>query len=309
MNSIKFSVVIPLYNKSECIERTIKSVLEQSCPADEIVIVDDGSTDDSVAKVEALNVPNLKLIHQENQGVSAARNTGAQHCSNEYMAFLDADDTWTPFFLSRIADLISRFPNMGLYATRYQKVYGDNEFQDAKIALTKWDACGYEMDNYFAVAASGDLPFTMSSIVVSKSVFHELGGFPRGEWMGEDQSFYINFAMYSRIAYTPVIESFYYQGTQNSACDKAPPQQLCPFAERLLTDIKDGRVAEKLKPMVLKYVGAHICDLAKRHIQHRSLKYAAQLLTHPASRKKPMHWSYYKFVALPFAYIAKLKGA
>ncbi|WP_052262148.1 glycosyltransferase family 2 protein [Pseudoalteromonas luteoviolacea] len=305
MNSIKFSVVIPLYNKRDCIERAINSVVAQSYEADEIIIIDDGSTDDSAEIVTALNISNVKLVKQANQGVSEARNAGANLAKNEFIAFLDADDTWSPFFLNRIADLINLHPNMGLYATRYQKVYGDNDYKDAKIALTQWDANGYEMNNYFAVAASGDLPFTMSSIVVRKSTFDELGGFPRGEWMGEDQSFYVNFALYSRIAYSPLIESFYFQGTQNSACDKAPPKELCPFAERLLDDVKAGRIAPKLEQMVLKYVGAHICDLAKRHIKHGSYDYAAQLLSNPVSRTKPVHWSFYKLVSTPMCIFSK----
>ncbi|MBQ4836388.1 MULTISPECIES: glycosyltransferase family 2 protein [Pseudoalteromonas] len=305
MNSIKFSVVIPLYNKRDCIERAINSVVAQSHQADEIIIIDDGSTDGSADIVNGLKIANIKLVTQVNQGVSEARNAGANLASNEFIAFLDADDTWSPFFLSRIAALIEQYPEMGLYATRYQKVYGDSDYQDAKIALTKWDANGYEMDNYFEVAASGDLPFTMSSIVVRKSTFRDLGGFPRGEWMGEDQSFYVNFALYARIAYSPLIESFYFQGTQNSACDKAPPKELCPFAERLLCDVAEGRITARLKPMVLKYVGAHICDLAKRHIKHGSYDYAAQLLSHPVSRTKPIHWSLYKLISAPMAIFSK----
>jgi hypothetical protein len=296
MNSIQFTVVIPLYNKSECIVRALQSVHAQHHQAAEIIVVDDGSTDDSPQKVVDLGLPNLRLVRQSNQGVSAARNKGVKAASNEYVAFLDADDTWSPFFLARMAELIQTFPQAGLFASRYQKVLDNGEYIDAKIALTNWAPEGYEMDNYFEVAANGDLPFTMSSLVVDKTAFNQLGGFPVGEWMGEDQSFYVQAALKSRIAYSPAIESFYFLGAPGSACDKAPPSQLCPFAERLLTAIKNGEVAHTA--MAHKYVATHICDLAKRNIKHRLYGHALRLLANPVARAKPLHWSAYMMLSV-----------
>ncbi|RZM84303.1 glycosyltransferase family 2 protein [Pseudoalteromonas rubra] len=291
MNTIQFTVVIPLYNKSECIVRALQSVHAQHHQAAEIIVVDDGSTDDSPQKVIDLGLPNLRLVRQTNQGVSAARNKGVKAASSDYVAFLDADDTWSPFFLARMAELIQRFPQAGLFASRYQKVLDNGEYIDAKIALTNWAPEGYEMDNYFEVAANGDLPFTMSSLVVDKTTFKQLGGFPVGEWMGEDQSFYVQAALKSRIVYSPAIESFYFLGAPGSACDKAPPTQICPFAERLLSAIKNGEVAHTA--MAYKYVATHICDLAKRNIKHRLYGQALRLLANPVARAKPLHWSAY----------------
>ncbi|WP_462155289.1 glycosyltransferase family 2 protein [Pseudoalteromonas piscicida] len=187
MSKIQFSVIIPLYNKSDCIERALKSVVSQKFQAAEIIVVDDGSTDDSVDKVKALNLESLRVIQQANQGVSSARNNGVKHATSDYVAFLDADDEWSPFFLAKIAQLIQRLPDAGLYASRYQKVRGDSGYLDAKIALTRWDPDGYRMDNYFEIAANGDLPFMISSSVFNKEVYKLLGGCPEVEWMGEDQ--------------------------------------------------------------------------------------------------------------------------
>ena len=96
--TFKFSVVIPLYNKSQYIIRAINSIFEQKVPVDEIIIVDDGSTDDGLVKVHELNSPIIKIIEQENQGVSIARNTGITQCKNEYILLLDADDYWLSKF-------------------------------------------------------------------------------------------------------------------------------------------------------------------------------------------------------------------
>ncbi|QQX75956.1 MULTISPECIES: glycosyltransferase family 2 protein [Aequorivita] len=89
-----FSVIIPLYNKELSIYNTIQSILIQSYKDFEIVIVNDGSTDKSVEVVEKIKDDRIRLIHQENQGVSAARNTGIKHAKHEWICFLDADDLW-----------------------------------------------------------------------------------------------------------------------------------------------------------------------------------------------------------------------
>lgn len=86
------SVVIPLYNKEPIIERTVNSVLSQPFKNFELIIVDDGSTDNSVAVVESIHDDHIRLIRQKNGGPGAARNTGANNARGEWILFLDADD-------------------------------------------------------------------------------------------------------------------------------------------------------------------------------------------------------------------------
>jgi len=93
------SVVIPLYNKSKYIERAISSILAQTFPPLEIIVVDDGSTDDGPEKVRKFKDPKIALIQQENKGPGAARNAGLAIARGKYVAFLDADDEWYPSFL------------------------------------------------------------------------------------------------------------------------------------------------------------------------------------------------------------------
>jgi len=89
------SVVIPTYNRAHCVGEAIDSVLSQDPPADEIIVVDDGSTDDTVAILKAYG-KRITLIRQENAGAAAARNTGLQHASCDWITFLDSDDLWYP---------------------------------------------------------------------------------------------------------------------------------------------------------------------------------------------------------------------
>lgn len=89
-----FSVVIPLYNKENSIKNTIQSVLNQSFADFEIVIVNDGSTDNSLEVVQQINDPRLRIIDKSNAGVSSARNCGIKNAEKEWIAFLDGDDLW-----------------------------------------------------------------------------------------------------------------------------------------------------------------------------------------------------------------------
>jgi glycosyltransferase involved in cell wall biosynthesis len=95
------SVVIPLYNKARYIERALSSVLAQTCPPLEIIVVDDGSSDDGSDKVIAFNNPLIRLVKQENRGPGAARNAGLAIARGKYIAFLDADDEWYSSFLEK----------------------------------------------------------------------------------------------------------------------------------------------------------------------------------------------------------------
>ncbi|PWH86971.1 glycosyltransferase family 2 protein [Brumimicrobium oceani] len=107
-----FSVVIPLYNKEASITATIQSVLNQTFDDFEIVIVNDGSTDKSVEVVEGIKDPRIRLINQENQGVSAARNKGIAQAKNDWIAFLDGDDIWLPEKLMVLNEAIKKHPQV-----------------------------------------------------------------------------------------------------------------------------------------------------------------------------------------------------
>jgi len=102
-NSPLISVIIPMYNTAGFIEQTVKSVLTQTYGNFEVVVVDDGSTDDGAKLVALLQEadPRVKYIYQNNQGVSAARNTAMENASGEYLAFLDSDDLWEPHKLEK----------------------------------------------------------------------------------------------------------------------------------------------------------------------------------------------------------------
>jgi glycosyltransferase involved in cell wall biosynthesis len=301
MNKILFSVVIPLFNKEKSVIKTLNSIVQQRYPASEIIIVDDGSTDLSVKQVLALDIPNLRVIKQANRGVSAARNTGVSHAKNEFIAFIDADDQWSPFFLEEMRKLITRFPVHEFFASSYQKVVGEGIYQDPKLSIVDLDATGCLLPNYFDISGHGDLPFMASSMVITKRLFSELGGFPVGEAMGEDQAFFSLASLNTNIVYSPLVLLFYHTDTENRACERHLPQELLPFAQRLVSVAKSKGVEESLKKSILIYCAAHACHLAKLNLQAGNIEAAKHLLSNEVCKFKPLHliafrlWSYLSF--------------
>lgn len=104
---IRFSVVIPAYQSAGSIVAALKSVQQQTYPVYEIIVVDDAGTDDLNAKLLSSDVPHVLVRHKQNKGVSAARNTGWELASGDYVAFLDSDDQWCASKLDQMASLLS----------------------------------------------------------------------------------------------------------------------------------------------------------------------------------------------------------
>jgi glycosyltransferase involved in cell wall biosynthesis len=129
---LKVSVILPCYNAAQFVYQTVESVLHQSYPVFEIILVNDGSKDDtlSVLRLFALRYSNVTLIDQPNQGVSAARNHGFQHATGELIAFLDSDDLWHPDFVkSAVSSIESGSDFFAAASFRFRNQPGDtNDF-------------------------------------------------------------------------------------------------------------------------------------------------------------------------------------
>lgn len=295
MTNVTISVVIPLYNKVKHIVAALDSIASQAYPASEIVIVDDGSTDNGaeIAKARAANldIP-VRILHQKNQGVSVARNNGVLAATSEYIAFLDADDTWLPLFLDEMVNLIETFPYAGLYASRYQCIAEEGEYFDASInmdliAKNGFNPNGMLLSNYFEVASQGDLPFMVSSLVLAKSFFKRIGGFPVGEKIGEDQELFANAALKGPIAYSPNINLLYATVAENKATHQHVPSEECPFSVRLAEKVGTQQAQDATH--ILKYCAAHLCHLAKLNIRTGHFNKAKKLLADSRCALKPKH--------------------
>lgn len=183
---LAISVVMPLYNKEREVARAIRSVLAQTFSEFELLVVDDGSSDGGSVIVTACGDPRIRMVRQENAGVSAARNRGITEARADLIAFLDADDEWLPEFLETILRLRENFPGCRVYATRYFLCYAGHE---ERAAVVKMDEPGFQeglLTNYFQVASHSDPPLWSSAVAVDKAAILDTGGFPVGVIAGED---------------------------------------------------------------------------------------------------------------------------
>ena len=207
-----FSVIIPLYNKAPYIAKALQSVLDQTFSSFEIIIVNDGSTDNSLGVVKTFIDSRIRILDQINSGVSIARNNGVKHAKNEYIAFLDADDWWDKMFLYEMKSLILKFEDAAMYGASYYKVK-NGKYIPAKIGVDKNLEKGYI--NYFEVYAKTLwMPIWTGAVVLKKSVFEEMNGFKPQLKLGEDFDLWVRIALKYPVVFLNKVLAFYNQDVE-----------------------------------------------------------------------------------------------
>ena len=191
-----FSVIIPLYNKEREIEATIRSVLAQSYPPKEIVVVNDGSKDRSAEVVRGIDSPLIRLIDQPNAGECAARNRAIREATGDYVALIDADDQWEAGFLEEINRLINDFPDCGLYCTSFQVVSREGLYRAPCPEVRG------VVENFFRDSAHRYIAIPSASAMPRK-LFDEIGGFPEGMKIAGDLYMWIKLARKYRVCFSP----------------------------------------------------------------------------------------------------------
>lgn len=194
----RFSVIIPAYNSAATLARAIDSVLAQSYPAQEIIVIDDGSTD-GTSEVAARYAGKLLYMRQDNAGVSSARNQGAQAACGDWLAFLDADDWYYPDRLRLHAEWIQE-------DTTLDFLTGDYEYRDDAGKLMGTSMSQHDAGRMILAKAAGNARVIMDqaheiqayvadhfgdthTLSVPRRLFLDLGGYPPGYKVCEDVHF------------------------------------------------------------------------------------------------------------------------
>lgn len=213
-----FSVIIPLYNKADYIEKTIKSVLHQTFTDYELIVINDGSTDKSEAIVLELDDKRIRLYNQKNQGVSVARNLGIHKSQGKLVAFLDADDYWFPNHLEELANLYDNFSDCGIYCSRYKIKTTKSHFQIPHFKGIESSHHGVVKNYFFS-----NRPFrivTSSSIAIPKEILEKTGGFTPDITNGQDLELWTKIAINYSVAITNTITVVYNFYIPNSLAKK-----------------------------------------------------------------------------------------
>lgn len=197
-----FSIIIPLYNKELSIKNTIQSVLNQTYQDFEIIVINDGSTDNSAKVVESISDNRIRLEHQANQGVSAARNYGIKEAGREWIAFLDGDDLWEVNHLEEIEKMMKEFPDEKVYVTSFE--YSD------KRPMFKYPRKNtiFKVDNYFKEAIKEKLMWT-SIVVANKECFDKVGFFNVILNRGEDLDLWARLAREYSVIKSSIVTAVY----------------------------------------------------------------------------------------------------
>lgn len=209
-----FSVIIPLYNKEFYIADTLNSVLKQTFQDFEIIIINDGSTDKSIEIASAFEDARIRFIHQENQGLSLARNNGIKEASSEFIALIDADDLWSPNHLQQLYNLIKLYPNKGLYATGYDIKKTETVTHLANYYQLPKDFKGVVPD-FFKHSLQHCVAW-VGAICIPKKVFEDLNYFNPEIYSEQDTDLYIRMALKG---YKFVLDTSEISATHNKSMD------------------------------------------------------------------------------------------
>ena len=240
------SIIIPLYNKQKSIYKTLESVLNQSFQDFEVLVINDGSTDSGGNIVSSISDERVRLINQDNLGVSAARNRGIKEAKYEWIAFLDADDLWQVNHLEEIYKMMSLFPNNKVYVTSFEYSDGRNVFKHKK------DTSVFKIENYFKEVLKENLIWT-SIVVLHSDCIKEVGDFNVNLNRGEDLDLWLRLAKNFDIIKSEKVTAIY-----NMEDTKSLSKMKSTYNKSLLSiiDLKDKQGFERvyLKKMLFNRI-------------------------------------------------------
>jgi glycosyltransferase involved in cell wall biosynthesis len=186
-----FSIVIPVYNKENFVGKTLKSVLDQTFADFEIIIINDGSTDNSEKVIQSIEDKRIHYFSKKNEGVAITRNFGIEKSNGDFICFLDADDYWYPEFLETMKSAIAKFPGQKVFSCAIE-IGAQNKIFPANYSIGK--KSHFEIVDFFEASQKECVLWT-SGAVFHKSVFDTVGRFDTKIKKGEDTELWIRIGL------------------------------------------------------------------------------------------------------------------
>lgn len=313
MSDCLFSVIVPVYNKADTLQRAIDSVLHQTCDDFELLIVNDGSQDNSEEIVKGCKDARLRYFYQENEGVSSARNHGIEEASGRLITFLDADDEWMGNHLQVLKRVYQASGELdAFYSTQckillfnQQCTYVTSLIEQSFLATGQWAI----YPDFFMIInrfIRGYTPFNTNSVMISKKVLKRVGNFRQDCKMGED----IDLWYRVMLAYPAVIineETTIYHREASTATSDIEYNLDWPFLSEIDMLLEKEAVAEEKRDNVEVF-----CDRVRirnaRHLLLRAHKIDAvqelSKIKHPCRQKKELLLTVL-LIPLPASFIRK----
>tara|TARA_R110000868_G_scaffold1389_29_gene10873 strand:+ start:6531 stop:7448 length:918 start_codon:yes stop_codon:yes gene_type:complete len=278
-----FSVVIPLYNKKNYIKRTLESVLNQTFKDFEIIIVNDGSTDNGLLEIENTKDHRITIYNQPNLGVSSARNSGIRKAKANYIAFLDADDLWCENYLVCIFDMISNYNDSLIFATGYIPWY---KKKTPNLKSLNFNKITFNLiTNYFELAKN---IFSYSSIIFHKKVFENIGYFKEGLTFGEEEDFSIRSFLKYDLVFCKKAHVYYLQNIEDQiTMPKNNKEHILPDYDIYLQDSSSQSLKKYIDFIYIKLIilfkklkQTENVNLYKRKISTKNLTFVQKIKYH-----------------------------
>lgn len=247
----KISVAIAVYNKEDQLRSTLESVLNQTHPVAEIVIVNDGSTDGSEKIIQSIDDPRIVYKYQDNQGAAAARNQAIKLCSGEFIALLDADDLWEPTYLEEMLEAINRYPDEKVFSCGLLIESKNNKSFPANYSISNHSEIG--VYNYFEGSNINSLIYS-SNVILHKDVFEGSGYFNPSIKSGEDTDLWIRIGLNFPVVFIPKYLVTYRYISKGLSYKGIPVLQRLPF--------ENYTTQEKSNPPLKKFLDLNRYSLA-----------------------------------------------
>jgi len=178
-----FSVIIPTFNRKVSVEVALRSILEQSFKKFELIIIDDGSTDQTKEMIKTYKDRRIYYLYQENHGVAHARNRGLEQARGQFVAFLDSDDRWVPQKLERVFEYIQEYPDIKVFHTE-EKWYKAGKIHNPKKKHQK--PTGFVYTEAIRLCS-----ISISTAAIHRDVFSSIGNFDEELLACEDYDFWL----------------------------------------------------------------------------------------------------------------------
>ena len=267
---MKFSVIIPVFNKANTIVQAIESVRVQSVQNFEIIIVNDGSSDNILDVLQVYN-GQIKVVSQDNKGVSVARNTGIDYAEGEYICFLDADDVWYPNHLEVILDMMQRFPDVEFFGTCHRCSFPDGAVADCNTQIAHLEDVQLVDDLIGFVNKYGGVLNTNSVCVKRSIITDENIYFEPGEKLGEDVDVWYRIALRHPIAISKKMTTLYRREYSTATINTSNALDWC-FAKRQQTILNDQDLACNIKQSYITMCDRYYLTISREYCFNHNKK-------------------------------------
>jgi GT2 family glycosyltransferase len=262
----RVSVVTPAYNAGPFLGDCVSSVLAQTVTDLEMLVIDDGSTDETAAIADACRTRDarVRVFHQENRGVSAARNVGLAHARGEFIAFVDADDVWAPTFLADQLAILERRPDVAVVTGNALNRGGGTL---AGHAVRSWPAVVRDIE-MFDMIVHDDAIFIMS--VFRREIPERIGGFDEALHHNEDYHFWLRAAAAGfKFVANPAPLGWYRRHSGSASSDEAAMLRGIVHVLRecrALCDASRARETAAIDRQIARFEQEYVKSRAKRAI-------------------------------------------